>query len=250
MRRRSGIVASGLLAFALIRASANVMDQIEPYTSLFGELEYGIAQIFPDQPLFSSMIIDDFEAVGPITSVSMAFELSDPAFFSRLPSAVRGWRISVFESVAAAERTSADFTDNALATVVVTQATYTTIGTVGNTTGFRVDFGDLTLDAGVGLRWIGVAAILPAETQEQVFLLGNAQPVSYGGGAPNNAVFVNPGEQFGAWRSYALNLNAAYRVESVPEPAALTALALAVGMLTRRHNNTRTHTKNEGGKQR
>ncbi len=223
-----------LASLALPCSTWAMFDQIEPLGSLETDLEYGVAQVFPDLPEFSGMVIDDFFAGGKITRVSAAFELIDPASFSTLPGLVQGWRISVFESVAKAEQAGNEFALNTLATHVVTAPTYSSLGSVGKTTGFRVDFDGLNLDSGVGLRWIGVAAIMPSTTLEQVFLLGNSQPASFGGGAADNALFVNPGEAFGTWRSQALNTNAAYRVEAVPEPATLAGLALGASWLTRR----------------
>jgi hypothetical protein len=212
------------------------MNQIESIQGLVGELEYGIAQVFPDFPDFSGMVVDDFVAGGTITRVSAAFELGNPSFFEHLPSRVNGWRVSVFASVSQAEQSGNEFMANVLGTQVVTDVTYADLGEVNGVRAFTVDMPYLSIEAGAGAMWLGVSAVMPLTGNDQVFLLGNATPTSRGGGGVQDAVFVNPGQVFGSWRSHPLNIDAAYRVESVPEPTIL--LAIVIGLASFRIRKT------------
>lgn len=225
-------IGVGLLAGPCLAVAQ--MDQINATSGLFGEVEYGIMQVFPDFPSFSACAIDDFVNLGSITAVSAAFELSNDSFFALLPSRVQGWRLSFFANVESAGQSGWDLNQNAVATRLTTSAVYHDLGVVNGTRAYRVDFLNLDLQLLPGTLWVGVAAVMPFQSNEQLFLLGNSQPLSRGGGQANNAHFVNPGNQFGIGRTYDLGIDAAIAVQTVPEPATLAGLLLGLGLLRRR----------------
>lgn len=227
-------LVTALAASQLLLAEG--MNHIDPIGLDLVSTPGGRIQVFTDTPDASRMIIDDFLADGPIiTGASMTFEF--PAQDIDRPD---GWRISVWDSISAAETSGNDFTGNVLDTVRVdffdgNWSLGPIAGTGADTQAYRIDFINLNLNIGTGVRYIGIAPIQSSNIQLNWSLLDHDNPSVLGNGTANDSIGINPSGGLGLGTSYSMGTNASYQVELVPEPATMLVLgAAAVAMLKRR----------------
>ena len=229
------LVATLLFTLPLLgraQVVGNVMDHIGPGTAALTTADqFGAAQIFGDVPDFASMLIDDFFAPGSVTGVAFAFETSD-AFDV---STISGWRVSIWDSVAAASASGNSLDAGTRFTAVLSGsiAALPSASPSAGSSAYTVSFENLGADVGIGARYIGVAAVLDFGTGDQVFALQNPSAPLVGAGTSGDAVGVNPAAALGD-AAYPTQHNAAYRVDAVPEPASLTVFGLALLALRRR----------------
>lgn len=227
------------LSFAVCGVSAFAgldMDHFNPVgANLITNPTFGVMQIFPDVPTFSSTVVDDFISSGTIlSSVDVAFELSNPNVNTSL---IQGWQVSVWSSVANASTSGNGLNGNAVAqmmappTALGNLAGTGAVGTAKSVSLTNLNLGGLTVGAHY---WIGVAPVLEfTASGGQTFILANTAPALLGAGTANDGMGVNPGAGFGG-TVFATNNNAAYRVNTVPEPATLVALGAGLAALARR----------------
>jgi hypothetical protein len=227
------------LSFVVCGASAFAgldMDHFNPVgANLITSPDFGVMQIFPDFPTFSSTLVDDFTASGSILdSVDVAFELSNPNVNTAL---IQGWQVSVWSSKANALASGNNLNGNTVAQMLAAPvalgnlAGTGAVGTAKSVSLTNLNLGGLTVGT---TYWIGVAPVLEfTASGGQTFILLNTAPALLGAGTANNAVGVNPGGAFGVGEIPA-NGNAAYKVTTVPEPATLIALGAGLAALARR----------------
>lgn len=209
MSARGLITNIAFFASALAWPQVTVMDHVNPAGSLFTPATFNVAQIFPDFPVFSSTVVEDFDSVGGrVVSVTCAIELSSSTV--NLANA-EGWRVSFWSSVTQAGLSGNDLTGAVLSTVLV-QTTEVQLTYLGGLR-YLVRL-PMSLPLIPGRIWVGVAPLLTFEpNSSQTFVLANSNPVHLGAGTSGNAFGVNPGEGFGLGKSFLVGFNAAYKVE-------------------------------------
>jgi hypothetical protein len=227
------------LSFVAVAVAANAqynsMNHIQQEgAALFGTPGFGVMQVFPDFPEFSGTVVDDFVSAGIVDRVGVAFELSNPSMnFGN----IQGWRVSFWNTSAGAAGSGNSLSGGTVATAVVAHGAGTTtelFGTGAFGRAFKWEAGGLSLNTGAGVKWIGMAPILEFTNNGQTFILSNSAPALLGNGTNNNSVGVNPGNGFGLGTSTPVNTNAAYAVNSVPEPATMIALGAGLAALAAR----------------
>ncbi len=209
------IVWGALTGFVLAgSASAAIdMNQIDPIgRSLVSTPGFNYCQIFPDFEAFSSTIIDDVDVTGTrVTKVAVAFDVSRPD----LPlSAITGWRVSLWDSVAAAELSGNDLSQGAVRTTLVFPSQVQIVELTGTLANGRAYLATIPVDFSIlpGRYWLGIAPVLPFTNAGQTYLLEHVDPEKVGA-LPANSVGINPGQGFGLGTKIAVNGNAAYLLE-------------------------------------
>lgn len=236
------------IAVALLPAPtlAQVMNQIgTPPSGGSANMAFAptasASQIFEagNEP-FNCMIVDDF-ALGAglsqrVTTVHAAYSTSVAA--TVLSTAITGYRVSFFSSVANAAISGNNLDANAVATALIAPANVTIQTAFGpgtaNSSLFTIDVSaaNLVLPAN-GTYFVGVSPVMPFTPNGQVYSYASTFSSPAGG---LNAFFINPGNGFGAGTSQAQAYNAAYAVAVVPipEPALLGVVGLIGLVATRR----------------
>ena len=215
---------------------AGGMDHIHPVgADLVSTPGNGRVQVYTDTSSKSNMIIDDFFAEGSVMDgASMALEFS----FQDIDRP-DGWRISVWDSVASAANSGNDFTQNTVATIFVdffdSNWSLNPLGSTGaNSSASQIDFTNLNLNIGAGVRYIGISPVQSSTVNLNWLLLAHENPALLGNGTDHDSIGINPGGGLGNGTSYAVGTNASYQVEVVPEPATLIVLAGTLVALSKR----------------
>jgi hypothetical protein len=198
---------------------------------------FGVMQIFPGFPQFNGTVIDDFVSNGVVTDVGVMFEAPSQNFKT---TNIRGWRVSVWRSPVDAGNSSPNLDLLAVATTFVpnNQVTYSPqFGTGAFSPAFSAEMG-VSLNTGVGQFWLGMAPEHDFQTNGQTFILQHTMQFSpphvLGAGTAFDSWGVNPGNGFGFGPFFQLRENAAYGVNSVPEPGVMVALGAGLAALARR----------------
>ncbi|MCW5938398.1 MAG: PEP-CTERM sorting domain-containing protein [Fimbriimonadaceae bacterium] len=201
---------------------------------------FGSMQIIPGFSQFNSTVVDDFVSNGVVTDVGVMFEATSPNFKT---TNIRGWRVSVWRSPTDAGNSSANLDQFAVATTFVpnSQVTYAQqFGTGATSQAYSAEMG-VNFNTGVGQFWIGMAPEHDFQVNGQTFILQHnmllSLPNVLGAGTAFDSWAVNPGNGFGMGPLFQLRENAAYGVNSVPEPGLMMALGLGIAALARRRRN-------------
>lgn len=227
-------------AFVVVQsamASGGGMDHIDPEgADLVSTLVNGRVQVFTDTPDKSRMVIDDFNADLPILdSAAFAYELTNSPQIGH----PNGWRISVWSSVADAATSDDTFTANTVATTFVSfagggWAITPLFGAGTDTQAFRIDFTNLGLNIGTGVRYIGIAPEQSSTTVPNWLITNHLNPAVLGNGTAFDSVGINPSGGLGLGTTYSVGNNASYEVGLVPEPASIAAFAGLAALVARR----------------
>lgn len=184
------------------------------------------SQIFTDFAGFDSMAVDDFTVTGPelrIMSVSGLFEAR--AGFASF-AAVSGYQVSIFSDSSMAGSSLLGDTASRL----VPLGSATSILQVGGGDHGLVSLAvDIVLPK-AGTYWLGIAPVSSKAVTGQFFLQNGGADGPPGPGEANG-VFSNPEEGYGIGPLTEANLDYAYLVTLVPEPATTGLLAIGVGGL-------------------
>lgn len=219
-----------LIAAGTLRAGV-VIDQIGTLASYDFQASTSPmpSQIATDFPSYSCVVIDDFAVVGTelrITGVSALFQ-ADAGFAGF--EGVSGYQLNFYSSPAhAAGNLTGDIGSVLVASGVATLTQTTRPGS-------SLGYGLVSLPVDVqlpaaGTYWVGVSPV-SASSVTGVFRLmdsGASGLVTPGG---SNGKFANPGEGFGAGSLLPTNVNYAYSVTAVPEPAGTLLGILGAGLL-------------------
>jgi hypothetical protein len=196
-------------------------------------------QIIPSAPQLNSTVVEDFFSNGTVTDVGVMFE-SQPGFD---PNAIVGWRVSVWSSVGNAAASGTSLSLNTVATTFVPNSlvTYTlqpSIPVPGPAYSAEMS---VNLATGPGQFWIGMAAELDFQSSGVnyfVYILRHTGqfggPHVLGAGTSGDAWGVNPANGYINGPLYWVRENAAYGVNSVPEPGLTAAVGLGLAALARR----------------
>lgn len=192
------------------------------------------SQIYTDFPDFSSAVLEDFTVASDeleITQVSALFRAQ--AGFDKFES-VSGYRLNFFSDPGLAAASLAG--DVASFLVVAGSGALVTQVTDG---GGLHEYGLVSLNVdfelpAAGQYWVSVSPESASAVTGQFFLMnqGASGPVTPGG---LNARLANPGDGFELGALTVLNLDHAYSVSVVPEPAGVIMVMLGgLGMVIRR----------------
>lgn len=217
-----------------------MLDQISPEgTALAIPSTFLYNQVFEKElEDFTSAIADDFVSNGStVKNVSVAFAL-DGGTFNNLAQAVRGFRISFFDSESAFFNSGLDFADHAVATVLATQEIRYRQLEGTSVTEFpvvvRADISGLTMNIGAGHRWMVVTPYMDFGMNGLAFMLRNRSPLFRGGGGVADSIASNPKNGFGYGVSILANYDAAYAINAVPEPGLLCLFGSSVMLFVKR----------------
>lgn len=231
------VLACGALVVAPVCFASGGMDHINPVGSnLVSTATFGRVQVFTDTPEKSRMVVDDFYAdKGVLDSAAFAYELTNSPQIGH----PNGWRISVWSSLADAINSDNSFTANTVATGYVAFAASNWAitglsGTGTQTASFRIDFTNLGLNIGTGVRYIGIAPEQSSSTVPNWLICGHNSPSVLGNGTANDSYGINPSGALGNGTGYLVGTNASYAVGLVPEPSTLAILAAGAGFLAKR----------------
>lgn len=198
------------------------MDHIDPVgADLVSTASNGRIQVFTDDPDSSRMVIDDFYADLPtLNTAAFAYELSNGVQIGH----PNGWRISVWATAADAASSTNDFVGNTIATAFVSfgspdWAITGLSGTGTDSTAFRIDFSNLSLNIGTGVRYIGIAPEQSSTTVPNWVICAHNNPAVLGNATPFDSIGINPSGSLGKGTQFSVGTNAAYEVGLVPEPA-------------------------------
>jgi hypothetical protein len=208
-----------------------VMDQIgDPDSYNFGASANFTSQELRDFPDRDSMALDDFTVTSAelrITKVSALYEAR--AGITQL-SNVPSYRVSIFTDPNDA---ASDLLGSDSMTWIIPNGPATDVVQVRDTLyGVLHLMTDITLP-GAGTYWVGVAPNSSEGVNGQFFLQngGSSVPALPGG---SNGYFANPGDGHGMGPLSQHNVDFAYALTVVPEPAALALLAIGGLSLLRR----------------
>ena len=228
-----------ILLLAVTPAGATiVMDQIgDPDSYNFGASASFTSQIFTDFPTRDSMALDDFTVTSAelmLTKVSSLYQAQNGITeLSNVPS----YRVSIFTDPNDA---GSDLLGSDSMTWLIPSGPAATVEQVGSTNyGVLHLMTDITLP-GAGTYWIGVAPISSQGVNGAFYLQngGSSAPDLPGG---SNGYFANPGNGYGMGPLSQPDLDFAYALTVVPEPAAMALLAIGgVSLLRRRRCGPRS----------
>jgi len=208
-----------------------VLNQIGQANAYALAVQPTISQIFTDWPGYECMAIDDF-TVGQselrITNVSALIQAESG--FAAFQD-VAGYQLSIFSAADAAGTNLSGDVGN-LFIISGSEASLTQINADHGLVSFNVN---ITLPA-AGTYWVGVSPVAAVYLAGKFALEYNGAqgPVTPGNGN-GNGKFANPGGGFGVGPLDALNVDYAYSVTAVPEPAAVTLWILGGLVGLRRH---------------
>ena len=188
------------------------------------------SQIITDFSGFDSMAVDDFTVTGPELRLTNILALFEARGGFESFGAVAGYRVSIFSDPALAGSSLLGDTASVLISlgpdVTVTPADGGDHGLVN----LPVDI----LLPTAGTYWLGVAPVASKSVAGQFYLQnsGAKGPIFSGG---SDGFFANPDEGYGVGPLTEANLDFAYVVQIVPEPAAAGLLVIgSLGLLMRR----------------
>lgn len=232
------LILLGVLAAAAssaICSAAMVLDQIGTLSEY--DLDAGSGptanQVFTDFPDFSSLVLEDFTVTADqleITDVEALFRAQGG--FAKFAD-VDGYALQIFSNPAlAAAGLGGD-----VASLILLAGSGATVTQVIDPGG-SFEYGLVSLETSVflpsaGQYWIGVAPVAASSVAGQFRLMnsGASNPVTPGG---TDARLANPGEGFGLGALSIVNLDHAYSVNAVPEPASAILAIAGFSMLLRR----------------
>jgi hypothetical protein len=209
-----------------------VMDQIGDATVYNFETQPGpiASQLFPDFPDYDCAVLDDFTVTTDyLTITRIAALFSAQAGFSSFLS-VQSYTVYIFS---AANLATGNLTANV---ACVMQRTDEGVSVVEINHSDQYGLVNLVVNFALpaaGTYWVGVTP-KSSVPEDNFFLLNNG---ATGAVTPGNAnaQLANPGLGFGVGPLSSLNVDAAYAVTVVPEPAAITLWIIgSCGLLCRR----------------
>jgi hypothetical protein len=188
------------------------------------------SQIFTDFPGFDSMAVDDFTVTAAELHLGRITALFEARAGFESFQELDGYQLSIFSDPTLPGHSLLGNT----ASVLVTLAPDVTVTQLGGGDHGLVSLAvDIMLPA-AGTYWLGIAPVSSKSVAGQFYLQNNGAkgPIVSGG---SDGFFANPDEGYGIGPLTDANLDFAYVVQIVPEPAAAGLLVLGgLGLLLRR----------------
>jgi len=218
-------------AAATLAQAVVIMDQIGPNNT------YQSANIYASQDFEPAFDAYDLATIDDFTTTSTGFVLRKVdaviGFWAGAtgPGGITAYRLSIYSSpVAAGNNLAGDIAHLVLGLHQVTATPWN----LGNGFQHLVAIPGLSINLTPNTTyWVG---LIPVMNLSGVGQVGIAETVGFAGTFPMNSnnVQANPGQGFGMGRFWTVGVNSAYRIDAVPEPSSLAALALGALALLRR----------------
>ncbi len=220
------VIAAGACALATLSLADDVvLDQIgadNSYTNgLYGYASQEFASYLSD---YDINVLDNFTVsaldAGAITEVEAVFMFWSGGYLN----AVRGWRVEIYSSPAAAGANLVGDIGHVQVDGTLNPVVWGTNALGSATYKVTIPVNGITL--GPGSYYLGVMGIMFHSGAGQMGIMNSTL-------GDLNAYQANPGQGFGSGTYWSIAANAAYRLKMVPEPAGVLAIAL-VGLIRRR----------------
>jgi hypothetical protein len=233
MRRIAMLSGLFALASSAVFAQVIIMDQIgsNPADTGSSQVIYASQQFEAAFSQFDIGLIDDFNSPGlPLVKIEFVggiWNTGAPSWNN-----VQFYRVEFYSSIAAAASNLTG--DVASVTVPTNSVTVDTSPYPGDPNQRALVSIPLpNVNVGSGTRWVAVIPRMDFSPSGQTGVSSSAYSGANPGG--NNMTHVNPGGGFGMpGNQQAYQLNAAYRITAVPEPASVLALLAGLGLLAGR----------------